>query len=347
MRHRVGRALLVAAVLGLSAPAARAQTEITIVTWGGNIAKEMMEAWFIPATRGMNVRIREDSLKGPNDLHAHAASGNVFWDVVDAATDMCERGGRAGILEELDFSVVKTDGLPKEQVTKWSVPSTAFTTVLAYNKKKYKDKQPQSWKDFFDVKTFPGTRFFGPFATASLEIALMADGVPPDKLYPLDVERAFRKLKEFRPHITGFPATFGAATQLIVDGEADMLFLPENRLFAAIRSGADYGFTYNQGLMNFDCLVIPKGSKNKALAMQIIARVVSPEINARIVETSGLSPANLLSVSGGHVAPKHLPTLAVAPENFKKIVQANNAWWAENRAALKLNERYNEFKAGK
>jgi putative spermidine/putrescine transport system substrate-binding protein len=336
---------LIAFAASLGSVQAFAQTDVTIVTWGGNVAKEMLEAWFKPATKGMNVRIREDTVKSPSDIHAHVGTGRVTWDVVDAATDMCERGGRDGILEELDFNVVKADGLPKEQVTKWSVPSTAFVTVLAYNKKKYKDNPPKNWKDFFDVKNFPGTRFFGPFSTASLEIALLADGVARDKLYPLDVDRAFRKLNEMKPNITGFVTSFGQATQLINDGEADMIYLPDNRFFAATRAGADYGFTYDQGLMNFDCLVIPKGSKNKDVAMKIIANVVSPEINARIVESSGLSPANVLSIEKGFVQAKYLPELATAPDNFKKVILANNQWWAENRAKLRLNERYTEFKA--
>lgn len=323
-----------------------AQTrEVTIVTWGGNVAKEMMEAWFKPATAGMDIRIREDSIKGPNDVHAHVGAGNVYWDVVDAASDMCERGGRAGILEELDFGVIKKDGLPPSQVTKWSVPSTAFTIVLAYNKKKYGNNPPKNWADFFDVKTYPGTRFFGPFVNSVIEIALLADGVPADKLYPLDVERGFRKLEAFKPNITGFASTYGAATQLIMDGEADMLFLPENRLFAATREGANYGFTYEQGLMNFDCLVVPKGSKNKDVAMKIIANIVKPDINARIVETSGLSPANLLSVKEGYVPAKYVADLAMTPKNLEKIIMIDNGWWAENRAKMRLNERYNEFKA--
>lgn len=345
MKWLLKRVSGVAIAICLSGAGALAQTDVTIVTWGGNSEQEMMEAWFRPASQGLNIRLRNDVLKGSNDVRAHVASGNVFWDVVDASTDMCVRDGRAGMLEELDFNVVKADGLPPEQVTKWSVPSTAFTMVLAWNKKTYKGRQPESWKDFFDVKTFPGTRFFGPFVTGVPEIALMADGVPADKLYPLDIERAFRKLNEIKPHVTGFPSSFGAATQLIVDGEADMLFLPDNRLFAALKAGADYGFTYNQGLMNFDCLVVPKGSKNKAIAMQIVNKVVSPEINARIAESSGLAPANLLSISQGHVPAKLLPELSIAPQNFSKIVQANNGWWAENREKLRLGERYNEFKA--
>lgn len=345
MRHLGRLAVSMMGLAMLTTHSAAADTDVTVVTWGGNIAGEMMEAWFKPAAEGLGVHYLEDSLKSTNDIRAHVQSGDVYWDVVDGANDMCVREGRAGNLEELDYNVIATDGLPKEQVTKWSVPSTAFTQVLAYNKKKFKDHPPTSWKDMWDVKNFPGTRFFGPFASTPPEIALLADGVPPEKLYPLDVERAFRKLNELRPNITGFVSSFGAATQLIMNGEADMLYLPENRLFAALRAGADYGFTYNQGIMNFDCLVIPKGSKHKDLAMKIIARVVSPEINARIVKTSGLSPANLLSVEKGFVAADAIPQLAVAPQNYKQLVMQNNEWWAENRAALHLDERYNEFKA--
>ncbi len=334
--------LMFSSLIGTSA---MAQTDVTFVTWGGNIAKEMKQAWFTPATKGLNVNILEDSLKGSNDVAAHVAAGTGDWDVVDASAEMCEKDGRAGFLEELDYNVVKTDGLPKDQVTKWSVPSTAYTMILAYNKKTYGDHPPRNWKDFFDVKKFPGTRFFGPYVEATLEIALLADGVEPSKLYPLDVDRAFRKLKEFAPNVTGFPATFGVATQMVMDGEADMLFLPENRLFAALRAGANYGYTYDQGILNFDCLVVPKGTKHKDLAMKIIAGIVTPEINARIAETSGLSPANLLSIEKGFVPAKLVPDLVLAPQNFPKVVMANNVWWAENRDRLRLIERYNELKA--
>jgi len=334
-----------ALALSLFATSAFSQTDLTVVTWGGNVGKEMLDAWFKPATKDLNVHILEESLKSPSDLLTHFASGQVNWDVVDASTDMCERGGRAGALEELDFNTIKTDGLPKSQVTKWSVPSTAYVMVLAYNKKKYGNNPPTDWKDFFDVKRFPGTRFFGPFVTVALEVALLADGVAPDKLYPLDVDRAFRKLNDFKPNITAFASSYGQSTQLINDGEADMLFLPDNRLFAALRNGADYGYTYTQGIMNYDCMVVPKGSKNKQLAMRVIANVVSPSINARIVDSSGLSPSNALSITQGYVAAKNVPTLAINPTNLAKVVEQDNAWWAQNRVRLRLDERYNEFKA--
>ena len=35
----------------------------------------------------------------------------------------------------------------------------------------------------------------------TIPAALVADGVPKDKLYPLDLDRAFKKLDEIKPHI--------------------------------------------------------------------------------------------------------------------------------------------------
>src|SRR3989442_1490871 len=33
------------------------------------------------------------------------------------------------------------------------------------------------------------------------QFALVADGVPPDKVFPMDVDRAFRKLDQIKPHV--------------------------------------------------------------------------------------------------------------------------------------------------
>ena len=57
-----------------------------------------------------------------------------------------------------------------------------FSTVIGWNTKTYGDQRPQSWADFWDVKKFPGTRSYRN-AVPTLEPALMADGVPRDKVY--------------------------------------------------------------------------------------------------------------------------------------------------------------------
>ena len=65
-----------------------------------------------------------------------------------------------------------------------------------------------------------------------LLIALLADGVPMDKLYPLDVDRAFRKLEQIKPDIATWWTSGGQSAQLISDGEVDMIQAWNGRITA-------------------------------------------------------------------------------------------------------------------
>ena len=68
--------------------------------------------------------------------------------------------------------------------------------------------EPKSWAEFWDVKPSRGARTLPDMAsgTPSLEFALIADGVPMDKLYPIDIDRAF---KSHVAHHAGDPEVLG------------------------------------------------------------------------------------------------------------------------------------------
>ena len=56
-----------------------------------------------------------------------------------------------------------------------------------------------SWRDFWDVQKFPGKRGMRKTAKYTLEIALLADGVPPGEVYktlatPVGVDVLLRSL---------------------------------------------------------------------------------------------------------------------------------------------------------
>ena len=61
-----------------------------------------------------------------------------------------------------------------------------------------------------------------PWRTRKPPIALLADGVPADKLYPIDMDRAFHKLDEIKPHITVWWTTGAQPAQLLLDKEVVM-----------------------------------------------------------------------------------------------------------------------------
>ena len=75
-----------------------------------------------------------------------------------------------------------------------------YSTVFAYRTDAI-DKAPSNWAEYWDVEGFPGRRSLRKNPIDTLEQALMADGVAPADLYPLDVDRAFAKLDEIKEKI--------------------------------------------------------------------------------------------------------------------------------------------------
>ena len=107
----------------------------------------------------------------------------------------CRQRLRAGrqcrLLEEIDYSLVKQDEILDGFATKYRVGDITYGVVLAYNTEKTAGKVPEGWADFFDTTKIPGKRGLWKYSTGGvLEFALMADGVKPADLYPLDLDRA-------------------------------------------------------------------------------------------------------------------------------------------------------------
>lgn len=144
---------------------------------------------------------------GPTDygkLKAMVESGNVQWDVVDVEADFALRAAAEGLLEPLDFKVIQRDKIDPRFVSDYGVGSFFFSFVLGYNEGKLGAAKPQDWTALFDTKTYPGKRALYKWPSPGvLELALLADGVAADKLYPLDLDRAFKKLDTIRKTSSG------------------------------------------------------------------------------------------------------------------------------------------------
>jgi hypothetical protein len=73
-------------------------------------------------------------------------------------------------------------------------------------------KKPlESWADVWNVEGFPGRRVSRKHPIDSMEQALLADGVAPDKLYPLDADRASKTRPDQEGCRSGGPARAGVA----------------------------------------------------------------------------------------------------------------------------------------
>jgi putative spermidine/putrescine transport system substrate-binding protein len=342
MKQSAVGAVVAISLIGISSVAPTLGAEsIAVASYGGAYQDALRKAFYEPTAKELGIEIKEFTLAGLSDVRTQVKANAVQWDVVELYAGQCQQAANEGLIEPLDYNVIRTDGVPKELVQSHWVGFTAYSTVLAWNTKVYGDNPPKNWADFWDIKRFPGTRAlsgYGP--TVNAEMALMADGAAKDKLYPLDLDKAFAKLKELKPNVIWWNS--GAqAGQLALSGEADMLSIWVARIDAAIKEGAPYDFTYEQGVVDIECLVIPKGSKKKDLAMKVINDFLKPELQADLPKYVPYGPVNQKAYETGKITPDMLKTANSTPEAMAKQIILNKPYWAEN--GQKAQERWDAF----
>ena len=168
-----------------------------------------------------------------------------------------------------------------------------------------------------------------------LEFALMADGVAPGDLYPLDLPRATAKLDTIKDDIVFWNS--GAESQeLIGSGEVAMSMIWNGRAWSAKNIDKKPVETqWNQQIVTADYLVVPKGSPNKDAAMKFIAYTACAANNGKPSEYIPYGPtntnsqanpamANDLSVSNADNAAYFDDEYLV--NNFDEIDAAWQAW---------------------
>jgi putative spermidine/putrescine transport system substrate-binding protein len=313
---------------------------LVVVDWGGAITDARKKVYFEPFEKKYNVKISVETPTDYGKFKAMVQSGNVTWDVVNVDTYFVYSGAKEGLLEPLDYNVIKKDDIMPELVDQYGIGAELFTTAITYNTNKYTaENHPRNWAEFWDVQKFPGPRGIYKFAPTLMEEALLADGVEPDKLYPLDVDRAFKKLDELKPHIKVWWTAGAQSIQLLSTGEVAMTGAWNGRVTAAKEQGAPIEMDYNQGILSSECWVVPKGSKNKDLAMKFIAFVSEAEQQAEFAKIADYTPANLKAIE---MLPQEIKErLGQTPEKAKSQVLTNDKWWAENYE--KVNARFEEW----
>jgi putative spermidine/putrescine transport system substrate-binding protein len=338
-RGRISRRDLVAAgaALGLAPAAARAQAnprEIVLVNYGGDATPAMKEAWGDPFTRDTGIPVAIDG-SGPSlgRIRAMVESGRVTWDVCDGGPGTAiELGGR-GLLEEMDWSVVdRTKLVDPKFAYRHGIANYTFSFVLAYDRAKVGDTPPASWADFWDVRRWPGKRtMWSRNILGICEAALMADGVAPAALYPLDVDRALRKLREIKPHLIGWQS--GANSQdLLRSGEVVMGNVWNTRALLLHReTNGRIDWTWNQGILAPGVWVVPKGNPaGRAAAMRFIASTQDPARQVVLLRLMGQGPANPAATP--LVPPELARFNPSSAENARVQVIFDGEWYGQHQA---------------
>ena len=192
------------------------------------------------------------------------------------------------------------------------------------------------------MKNFPGTRALRNDPQTVLEAALLADGVPRDKLYPLDVDRAFKKLQQIKPDITVWWTSGGQSAQLLHDGEVDMTMIWNGRASAVRKDDPDVDFTFNDGILQNTQLCVLKNAPNLPDAIKFINAAVSPELQANLPLYIDYGPGNPAAFKTGKITAKRASELPSSPENASKQALLSEEWWASD-AGVQAKARWLKF----
>jgi putative spermidine/putrescine transport system substrate-binding protein len=316
---------------------AKTERQVVVVSWGGAYQDAQRKAHFEAFTKATGIKIIEQQPTDYGKLQAMLKNNNMEWDVVQVDGDVVPRGIKEGWFEKLDWSKIgKQEEFIPGTVGDFNVGNIQYSYIIAWNTKKWPaDKGPQTWADVFDTKKFPGTRSLWKYAPGTIEAALLADGVAPDKLYPLDVDRALKKLDTIKNDIVWWDAG-GKGAQLLNDGEVDIAALWSGRAYDAKLKGGPVGYTFNQGVLLTDSWIIPKGAKHVAEALEFIKFTATPKQQAEL--TKYIAYGWTHKDTGSLVDAQILKELPSTPDNAKVGVVENYDWWGQNFD--KVNEKF-------
>lgn len=332
-----------ACLAAVSPGVAQDKGQVVIAGPGGSFQDALRKAILKPFEEATGIKVVEGGIAGVAmpKLRAMVNSGSPEWDVVEVNPGSFEQLVAEGMLERLDYSAMDQSvfaEFPKEAIQPFGVGTYTYSTVIAFNTTKYTQANgPKSWADVWDVNKFPGPRilYAGNAFIPPIEAALMADGVPPDRLYPLDFKRAYAALTRIKPHIAKWAASAAMQTEALTSGEAAIGEAANGRIQLAKEEGAPVDFVWNQALTDHSWWAIPKGAKNAKNAQKFIEFASRPESQAALAKLFIIGPLNKKAYD--LIPEERAKLLPSYPENLSKTVQINRAWWAQKDASGKSN----------
>lgn len=315
---------------------------LTFVSYGG-VYQDGQEKALADFVTQSGVTLLSD---GPTELakvQAQVEAKNVMWDVVDTG-DYLPYVYCGKLFEKLDFTRLDISKIPPGQVGPCSVPAMNYAVLMLYNKEKFGDNPPKDWADFFDTEKFPGTRAIPGYADPEgymMEIALLAEGVTPDKMFPLDLDHALDKYREIRDDLILW-TTGAESQQLMESGEADIAIVWSGRGKAALENGANYAPVWKDWIVVKDQLTIPVGVNDPDAAYALINAYLGQKPQEVMAEATSYSPINV--DARPQVDELTAEFMTNTPEKQALAYNQNMDYWVENYEPLA--EKWAEFIAG-
>lgn len=323
--------------------AENAPVELHVASWGGDLQQALDESMIQPAAKMAGVRAHTESYSGDYDHLAATIRNNTNqFDVVHVETVFMMQGAAEHLTVPIDWSVVDRNQFVPSATDTNGVGVLSWSLVLAWNENRLPKgvPPPSSWQDFFDLARYPGPRCMRKTPESNLEIALLADGVPPGQVYQggLDTGRALHKLDSIKKNITWWASgaeleqklTAGCSLAAAWNGRAQGL---------RTTNQAPIALTFDGAVTQYDWWVIPANSHHRAEAMKFLAALGAGVGSDKIAQRFGYGPVSKEALDK---LPADLrKTIPTAPENLSRGIVFDADWWFRNEKAV--TNRWNDW----
>ena len=334
---RLGRRLLLGTAL--AAPAlgtVRGQSngEVIVRTPGGAYDDVMRRFVYDPFTAETGIRVTVVAGTVAK-LIAMFRANNVELDLIDTGDAQLLTLEKMGALAPIAYDKwrwSKPDDITREVRLPYRVGNFTYASVLAYNKETFpNDTHPKSWAEFWDAGKFPGPRMLADMAAGSahLEFALLADGVPREQIYPIDIDRALRAMTRLRPNIRRFWESGAMSAQLLSDKEVVLGSIWNGRLQTLIDRNAPLGYTWNGHMIQVQALGIFKDARNLEGAQRLADFMMQPQVQAQYSKALIYGPTNERAFDS--LTPDEIARMPGGENSRRTGFYQNIDWWHENR----------------
>lgn len=325
----------------------RSKPTLTVATWPEAYGHAQTTAQLVPfgTASGTNVLIAVYD-GGIKELAHQVASKRYSWDVVDLELPDAIAACNQGLLERIEArelpaapngTPASDDFVPGAVGPCW-VASVVYSQIIAYAPIKFRDAQPNTLADFFDVKKFPGKRALNrSTAKLNIEMALLADGVAPADVYivlstPQGVARALAKLDRLRGDVVWY-AGANEAAKMLADGRAAMAAMPNWAVFDTNNetpaNSVELDIVWDRQLYELEVFGIPRGNPKTAKAMDFIRFATQAQNLGAMASWIAYGPAR----KSGLAFVKSNPELKVAmtpylpTAHFETAFAVDDGWW--------------------
>ena len=163
----------------------------------------------------------------------------------------------------------------------------------------------------------------------NLEFALLADGVAMDKLYPIDMDRAFRSMSRIRPHIKKFWDTGALSAQMMADKEVVLGSVWNGRVQVLIDRGAPLGIEWNENMLEVQAVGMFKNARNGEAGQKLIDFMLRPEAQVEYCKALTYGPTNAKVFP--MLPAEQLARMPGSPASRAKGFYKDITWWEDNR----------------